>query len=368
MVEDKNNEKKGFAGLNHLVSDVEPTNSTPASEPTLDPERTRQSETPQEPAQPIYFGKPQARSSSSGKYWAIGIGVFVLFVWISSSGSNKSAPTRSVVVAPSPAPRYAPTPTCAPAPTVDLTSTCEEKLVKDQNYLMVNEYLEKTLGKFMPADSCYLARIGEGQREKDFCVSAESINRIEDLMYVGLSGITLNVIKNHFDSHIDTGVVKFIIFNVKASELEVKSESDFEYMGGYGRADANLKLVALNSKGKMGWVTTSDDMAQGYAFRGISIFSESRRNIKEILTLQTFSDDSDACTDDSGCELHTVNAVASLTPKAGVEFSPIKLQLEKSVSMKNKVKKTSATYTIEFSEKSQAYLVPPDYLKLFSFK
>ena len=109
MVDEKKTAKKGFAGLNHLVSDVEPVNSTPAPEPTLDLERARQSETHQETAQPIYFGKPQASSGSSGKYWAIGIGVFVLFIWISNSGSNKSAP--------SPAPRYAPTPTYAPAPT-----------------------------------------------------------------------------------------------------------------------------------------------------------------------------------------------------------------------------------------------------------
>lgn len=118
MVEDKNNEKKGFAGLNRLLSDVEPVNSTPAPEPTLDPERPRQSDTPQETAQPIHFGTPQASSGSSGKYWAIGIGVIALFIWINNSGSNKSSPTRGVAVAPSPAPRYAPAPThTAPAPT-----------------------------------------------------------------------------------------------------------------------------------------------------------------------------------------------------------------------------------------------------------
>lgn len=117
MVEDKNNEKKGFAGLNRLLSDVEPVNSTPAPEPTLDPERPRQSEIPQETAQPIHFGTPQASSGSSGKYWAIGIGVFALFIWINNSGSNKSSPTRSVAVAPSPAPRYAPAPTYEPDPT-----------------------------------------------------------------------------------------------------------------------------------------------------------------------------------------------------------------------------------------------------------
>lgn len=52
MVEDKNNEKKGFAGLNHLVSDVEPVTSASVPKPTSEPERTPHSEALQTASQP----------------------------------------------------------------------------------------------------------------------------------------------------------------------------------------------------------------------------------------------------------------------------------------------------------------------------
>ncbi|MGB4781747.1 hypothetical protein [Candidatus Methylomirabilis sp.] len=117
MVDEKKTEKKGFAGLDHLVSDVEPVNATPAPAPTIESERTGQSETPQETVRPIHFGAPQAISRSFGKYWAIGVGVLVLFIWISNNDSNKSVSTRSVSVAPSPVPTYEPAPAhVVPAP------------------------------------------------------------------------------------------------------------------------------------------------------------------------------------------------------------------------------------------------------------
>lgn len=52
MVDSKKNEKKGFAGLNHLVSDVEPVTSASVPKPTSEPERTPHSEASQTASQP----------------------------------------------------------------------------------------------------------------------------------------------------------------------------------------------------------------------------------------------------------------------------------------------------------------------------
>ena len=104
MDRDNRTGKKGFAGLDSMVSDVKmPRPSTPQpihkDEPEANPEPITSG------SQPAYTGNPSS-GGSSGKWWAIGVGLVVFFIWIGSSDKHTSSE-----VAPAPAPEAA-----APAP------------------------------------------------------------------------------------------------------------------------------------------------------------------------------------------------------------------------------------------------------------
>lgn len=97
------NDKKGFAGLESMVSDIEmpsppPTKTETHSEPVKD----------SAPAPQVYQGQPSS-PSGSGKWWAIGIGILILAIWAGGFGSKISSRDPSYVApAPAPAPSYGP--------------------------------------------------------------------------------------------------------------------------------------------------------------------------------------------------------------------------------------------------------------------
>lgn len=108
------NGKKGFAGLDSMVSDVD---RTPPPAPVEQPRRSARAEEPAEEPRPVYTGEPGAGSGSSpsGKWWLIGIGLVVFFAWIGSS-DKASQPRQASYAAPAPAPAAAPYNPPDPAP------------------------------------------------------------------------------------------------------------------------------------------------------------------------------------------------------------------------------------------------------------
>ena len=99
------NGKKGFAGLDSMVSDVD---RTPPPAPVEQPRQSARAEAPAEEPRPVYTGEPGAGSGSgSGKWWLIGIGLVVFFTWIGSS-DKPSQPRQASYAAPAPAPAAAP--------------------------------------------------------------------------------------------------------------------------------------------------------------------------------------------------------------------------------------------------------------------
>lgn len=104
MGSDNRTGKKGFAGLDSMVSDIKmprPSTTQPIHkvEPEANPEPITSS------PQPAYTGNPSS-GGSSGKWWAIGIGLAVFFIWIGYSDRHTTSD-----IAPAPAPEAA-----APAP------------------------------------------------------------------------------------------------------------------------------------------------------------------------------------------------------------------------------------------------------------
>ena len=117
------NNKKGFAGLESMVSNVEiptPPAPLPKSVPQAEPEK----EAPAEPQ--IYQSKPPSPSAAgSSKWWAIGFVIFVIFIIANSSGTKSSSTVPSYEATPAPevdsAPSHDLTPPLevAPAPSYD---------------------------------------------------------------------------------------------------------------------------------------------------------------------------------------------------------------------------------------------------------
>lgn len=103
----KNNERKGFAGLSSLVSDVgtspppaakkEPTSTSGAS--SSPPPPTSQTAQPQPRQEETYQDTPQPSSGSSVGKWALGIAAVIGVLWL--VGQSDKSPT-------SPAPAYSP--------------------------------------------------------------------------------------------------------------------------------------------------------------------------------------------------------------------------------------------------------------------
>lgn len=103
MTEDKG--RKGFAGLDSMISEVETPKPTP--EPECKPESAP---TPQVEAQRGYAPPSSSSGGGSGKWWVVGICVFIFLTWIGGSDKNPSARTASSpsYSAPAPATYYPP--------------------------------------------------------------------------------------------------------------------------------------------------------------------------------------------------------------------------------------------------------------------
>ena len=99
------NGKKGFAGLDSMISEVD---RTPPPAPVEQPRQPARAEAPAEGPRSVYTGAPGAGSGSSGsgKWWLIGIGLVVFFAWIGSS-DKPSQPRQASYAAPAPAPAAA---------------------------------------------------------------------------------------------------------------------------------------------------------------------------------------------------------------------------------------------------------------------
>ena len=111
MAENNGSGKKGFAGLESLVSEVE-VPKAPSPEPIRREEDVTRSEASRAQPQPAYTGSPTS-GGSSGKWWLIAIGVVGFFVW--AYNSDDRAPEYAPA-AEAPAPEYAPAQHYEPAP------------------------------------------------------------------------------------------------------------------------------------------------------------------------------------------------------------------------------------------------------------
>lgn len=109
MAENNESGKKGFAGLDSLVSEVE-VPKAPSPDP-IRQENVARSEVSRAQPQPAYTGSPTS-GGSSGKWWLIAIGVVGFFVWAYNSGDRTP---EYAPAAEAPAPEYAPAAE-APAP------------------------------------------------------------------------------------------------------------------------------------------------------------------------------------------------------------------------------------------------------------
>ncbi|MGF6965737.1 uncharacterized protein OKW43_002765 [Paraburkholderia sp. WC7.3g] len=128
-------QKKGFAGLDSMISEVGPAPEPSAppiqQEPTEPPNRQPDvTSTAAEPPQ-VFTGLPRAGSGAgiSGKGWLlIAIGVFVLLAWLANSGKPSSSPPAVAYEPPATTTNNAPT-FEAPAPSAAVPSTENEETV-----------------------------------------------------------------------------------------------------------------------------------------------------------------------------------------------------------------------------------------------
>lgn len=105
-----------------MVSEVDSTPPAPVEQPWP----SARAETLAEEPRPVYTGAPGAGSgsSSSGKWWLIGIGVVVFLAWIGGSDKPSQSPQVSYAE-PAPAPAAAP---YSPAAPTHSYSSNEERL------------------------------------------------------------------------------------------------------------------------------------------------------------------------------------------------------------------------------------------------
>ncbi|WP_176380723.1 hypothetical protein [Paraburkholderia youngii] len=134
MVNDK--PKKGFAGLDSMISEVgpapEPSEQPNQEEPTEPANRQQPNatSTDAEPSQ-VFTGSPEAGSGAgiSGKGWLlIAIGVLVLLAWLANSGNRSSSQPAVPYEPPAPTTNNAAT-FGGPAPSAAVSSTENEETI-----------------------------------------------------------------------------------------------------------------------------------------------------------------------------------------------------------------------------------------------
>jgi hypothetical protein len=220
--------------------------------------------------------------------------------------------------------------------------------------------------KNVVSDKCYQIRLREKDQINNFCVEIAHLKKNNDKLYVTMTGDSYDDDLSPANAHVDSGVIKFFIFNDKGGKLTLEGDSLFKYVGNYGSPNTFVKLVKLDNSGTIGWVTTFGDMHQGYSGGGISVDAMEGQSIKTILSLITFSDNSGACGDDQACEISTTTANARLVPEKSPNFFPIQVVVKQSVGKEKNMKDTTSKYLIEYSPIKKQYVIPKVYDKLFS--
>lgn len=126
MSGDKGSGKKGFAGLDSMVSEVE-VPKAPAPEPIRKEEMVASREPARAQPQPAYTGSPTS-GGSSGKWWLIAIGVVGFFIWAYNSGEEAPDYADYAPAAEAPAPEYEP---AAEAPAPEYAPAAEAQAPED---------------------------------------------------------------------------------------------------------------------------------------------------------------------------------------------------------------------------------------------
>ena len=248
----------------------------------------------------------------------------------------------------------------------DLTITKEDKLVKDELYGRVNQYVAKLYGKGIASDKCYYLTIGVKEAATIYCIEIAHIQKVENLVYVALTGEKFYGDLSPANGHVDMGVIQFIILNDRDKQLKPESAGPIEFTGTYGSANTNIKLVNIGNDGSMAWVTTFGDMHQGYSGGGVELYASLNKSVKSILSLVTNSDNEGACNDEASCEVNITNASAFLVPDKGQTFYPIQVEVNQSIRIGKTLKEKKSKFTLNYSEKNSSYIIPKGYQEQFS--
>jgi hypothetical protein len=254
----------------------------------------------------------------------------------------------------------------ADAAQYELTAAKEAKLVKDGLYGRVNAYVAKLYGNGIASEKCYYITIGIKEAATIYCVEVAHIQKVENLVYVALTGEKFYEDLSPANAHIDTGVMQFLILDDQEKELKPISAGPFEFTGTYGSANTNIKLVSIANDGAMAWVTTFGDMHQGYSGGGVELYAPLNNSVKSILGLVTNSDNEGACNDEASCEITITNASAFLVPNKSKTFYPIQVEVNQSTHIGKSLKENKTKFTLNYSEKNSSYIIPKGYQEQFS--
>lgn len=248
----------------------------------------------------------------------------------------------------------------------ELTANKQSQLVKDELYGRVNQYMAKLYGNGVASEKCYYVTVGVKDAATIYCIEIAHIQKVENLVYVALTGEKFYGDLSPANAHVDMGVIQFLILNDRERELKPESTGPIEYIGTYGSANTNIRLVSIGNDGSMAWLTTFGDMHQGYSGGGVELYAPLNKSVKCILSLVTNSDNEGACNDEASCEINITNASAFLVPDKGKTFYPIQVEVNQSIRIGKNLKEKKSKFTLNYSEKNSSYIIPKGYQEQFS--
>lgn len=232
----------------------------------------------------------------------------------------------------------------------------------------VSQFLSDSFGTQDAKLKCHKINLtqGEGGEGQHYCIRVARMDQTNNLTYMVLAGDKYDENWNSQDSHVDQGIIRFIVLKDDSGSQKIHLSTKFEDSGNYGTASSSAQLVKINPAGDVAWVTSYGDVHQGYSSTGITLTAVIENQIKVIASIPTSTDNSGACGDEETCEFYTAEADLRILNRSSEGVFPLRIEVDGRKGTKNKMVAFKKAFDIIYSKKDGEFILPKELTDIFA--
>ena len=191
------------------------------------------------------------------------------------------------------------------------------------------------------------------------CVKISSIIKNNEankiILYIVESAYPLDEQNQLITSHVASGFLKFMKFELISERLTLVALSQLIGCGPYG-TPCEPVTYKFGSTNELGWVTKTGDMHQGYSGSSLSIYAENDNKITQILEVQTsYSNGGAINPEDESKEIISIDSKITTVPQENKKYFDLDVSIIENIIEGKKEDIKKSKFLIKYDDKIKSY-------------